>query len=150
MSKVVEAAANAATPENLKTAQTYVDFVKTNLEPLAHQIGVSVEWLWNILVTQARVEAIVMLIILSLLFIKTIIAFIVMAKSFKKATFSNYSSGEEVNRHGIVVFSSGGIGIILSVALFIATPSMMPTIVTGLVNPQFRAIEQIVNFAKNQ
>lgn len=135
------------TPENLEQAQTYIDFVKTNLEPLANQIGVSVEWLWNILVNQARVEAIVMLIVLLFFTVKIAIFATVAIKSLKKATFYNYK-GTVTNRQGYTVYWFGIPAGILSVLLAIATPIMLPTIVTGLVNPQFRAIEKIVEFAK--
>lgn len=169
-----------AKPENLDKAQTYIDFVKNNLEPLAEHLKVSVEWLWGILVKQARVEAIVYLLISIGLFITSVSLAIVFFKAIKKARFgSGYGTpktvyihkktGEEVewdvwyddkkdydvvnasnktNTQGYVAIVSGVMWIIMSIASTVTTATNLKIIVTGLVNPEFRAIEKIVEYAK--
>lgn len=169
-----------AKPENLQKAQSYVDFVKNNLEPLAEHLKVSVEWLWNILVMQARVEAIVYLLICLSMFATTISLSIIFFKSLKKARFgSSYihtdtayihkKTGKVVdwslwydhkqdydvvkvdnktNTQGYIAWFSG-IGLALMILTStITTASSLKVIVTGLVNPEFRAIEKVVEYAK--
>lgn len=144
------------TPEKLKEAQVYVDFVKTNLEPLAEHLKVSVEWLWNILVNQVRVEAIVYLAIIILLTIKASVLLFIAFKSMKKAKFGkgSYSWVSEndryTNTHGYITYWCGAIGAILMVVATITTVSLMPKIVTGLVNPEYGAIERIIQFSKGK
>ena len=170
-----------AQPENLQTAQTYIDFVKNNLEPLAEHLKVSVEWLWNILVMQARVEGIIYLLVCISMFITAFSLYIVFFKNIKKARFGdgyggretiylNKKTGEETdwdgwyknkknyevvktasnktNTAGYISLISGiamGIMLLLSVT---TTTTSVERIVTGLVNPEFRAIEKIVEYAK--
>lgn len=167
-------------PENLQNAQQYVDFVKNNLQPLADHLKVSVEWLWQILVQQARVEAIVYLIIVIVLSVKSIILLTIAYKNWKKARFgSSYAreqtiyihkkTGKEVdwdtwwdkksqydvvktnnstNREGHIAIWAGVSGGLLSLATVVTLTTALPIIVTGLVNPEFRAIEKIVEYAK--
>jgi hypothetical protein len=172
---------NAIKPENLEKAQLYVDFVKNNLEPLAQHLKVSVEWLWNILVMQARVEAIVYLLLSIGMFITTIILSIMFFKNIKKATFKKgYKDTIQTIKHkktGEIIDSltddwghkkdyeitsapnetniSGYISIVTGIAMVfmlltsvVTTASNLKIIVTGLVNPEFRAIEKIVEYAK--
>jgi small-conductance mechanosensitive channel len=166
--------------QNLDQAQTYIDFVKTNLEPLAQQLKVSVNWLWNILVQQARVEAIVYLIICVSMLLTAAFLTRLFFKSFKTATFRNgYSSRyeykhnktggviptlsldwedrknytqveviNETNRDGVISYISGIGAAVLIVAGIVTSSTSLPIIVTGLINPEYRAIEKIVEFAK--
>lgn len=155
-----EAAKEALTkPENLDKAQAYIDFVKQNLEPMAHQLGVSIEWVWNILVQQARVEAVVCLIVIAALVIKLIVLGVVVLRALPKATFYDetkvkYSWGTETRRsfnpniYGKVVTYGGWALLALTFITFVVTSSTLVTAVTGLVNPQYRAIEKIVQFAQ--
>lgn len=168
------------TPEKLNEAQQYIDFVKTNLEPLAQHLKVSVEWLWDILVMQARVEAIVYLIICLSMSITTVSLGFIFFKSLKKATFyriggqSKYvhkKTGKEIpdiydidysemdkyekryeknqtNTHGYVAWTTGVGAALMIFVSSITMASSLERIVTGLVNPEFRAIEKIVEYAK--
>lgn len=167
---------------NLETAQTYIDFVKTNLEPLAQQLKVSVEWLWDILVMQARVEAIIYLVVCVAMFITSLILARVFFKSIKTARFNNGSmrnnqtwyvhekTGKKIkhlgedwdnreryeqvevdnstDRNGWISYISGIGAAFLILVGIITSASSLEVIVTGLVNPQYRAIEKIVEFAK--
>jgi len=169
------------TEQNLNNIQQYVDFVKTNLEPLAQQLKVGVDFLWGVLVKQAQVEAIVYLIISISLALTTFFLTVMFFKFIKKATFGSdyhreYSvykhkkTGKEIstplddwenreqyekfsrervqNRYGTLSIITGiGASIMLLVSI-ITSATNLPIIVTGLVNPEFRAIENIVNFAK--
>lgn len=168
-------------PENLQNAQQYVDFVKNNLQPLADHLKVSVEWLWQILVQQARVEAIVYLIVCLSLTATTIGLSIIFFKHMKKATFkrgySNHTkiythktTGEQIesltddwdnrskytltvepnetNNSGFIAYITGPLLILMIITSLVTTTSSLKIIVTGLVNPEFRAIEKIVEYAK--
>lgn len=168
-------------PENLQQAQQYIDFVKNNLEPLAQHLKVSVDWLWNILVQQARVEAIVYLIICLSMTATTIGLSVIFFKHMKKATFKKgYSNTtkiythkktgdqiesltddwdnrkdytltmtiNETNNAGYISIFSGILMVVMIVTSLVTTASSLKIIVTGLVNPEFRAIEKIVEYAK--
>lgn len=164
---------------NLQNVQTYIDFVKTNLEPLAQQLKVGVDFLWNILVKQAQVEAIVHLIIMASLLITTSILARIFFKNFKDATFGsgiattkwvNKKTGKKVtysfdktgrdedwshetivsntNKHGLISWFTGGSALLMILIGVLTAPASLSIIVTGLVNPEYRAIEKIVEFAK--
>lgn len=167
-------------PENLETTQVYIDFVKNNLEPLAQHLKVGVEWLWDILVMQARVEAISLLIVSIILSIFTAVAMRVFFKNLKnaryvgdfsgrrvvyvhKTTGARISSrlddwenrddytGEEVSRSNKEFYTSvisGIVSLVLLISSLSASLGNLSTIVTGLVNPEFRAIEKVVEYAK--
>lgn len=169
------------TEANLQNVQTYIDFVKTNLEPLAQQLKVGVDFLWSILVNQARVEAIVYLILAVSLLITTTFFVSLFFRSMKNAKFGssygksyiyvhkkdktrtaeyltdvwedrdNYvqvSLEKNTNREGVIAIVSGIVGGLFMITSICVSASSMPTIVTGLVNPEYRAIEKIVEFAK--
>lgn len=167
------------TAENLETTQVYIDFVKNNLEPLAQHLKVGVEWLWDILVMQARVEAISLLVVSIILSIFAAIALRVFFKNLNKARYVPYTSVRTVYKHktnGTTIESrlddwenrdeytaetisnsnkefytalvSGILSILLLIISLSASLSNLSTIVTGLVNPEFRAIEKVVEFAK--
>lgn len=139
------------TAQNLEPAQTYLDFVKNNLEPLAKHLQVSVEWLWDILVMQARVEAIVYLIVLVSLAVTTITVSTIFMKDIKKAKWHKERFdmiGSPMNNEGFTAAITGVLSLILILASLITAGSTTYIIVTGLVNPEYRAIEKIVEFAK--
>lgn len=170
------------TPENLQQAQQYIDFVKNNLQPLAEHLKVGVEWLWQILVNQVRVEAIVYLAIIILLSIKSTTLLVIAFKSFKKARFYNYRSSNETlyihkktgavanwdtwydnknnydvvkadnrtNLQGYLVYWCGISGGVLMLFTAILSACSMPKIVTGLVNPEYGAMERIVQFSQGK
>lgn len=169
------------TPDKLKEAQLYIDFVKNNLQPLADHLKVSVEWLWQILVNQVRVEAIVWLVVLVALSVKGSVLIYIAFKAHKKAKFgSGYGTttvlvhkktGNEIeselddwenrkqykkvirsnktNIHGYITEWAGVAGVALLIISSIVAGVSMPKIVTGLVNPEYGALERIVDFAKN-
>lgn len=172
-----------ATPENLQQTQQYVDFIKTNLQPLADHLKVGIEWLWNILVNQVRVEAIVYLIVIVLLVIKSTTLLIIAYKSLKKATFYKYLSSSErtiyvhkktgevvdwdtwyedkksynikqrentTNIYGYLTYWCGTGGVLLMIFTSILSATAIPKIVTGLVNPQYGALERIVQFSQGK
>lgn len=174
-------ASELAKPENLQTAQQYIDFVKNNLQPLADHLKVSVDWLWNILVQQARVEAIVYLIVCLSMTATSIGLWILFYKNIKKATFkkgysdhkkiyTNKKTGDQIesltddwdnrkdyaltmtpnetNKEGVISWVSGILLIFMIISSVVTTTSSLKIIVTGLVNPEFRAIEKIVEYAK--
>lgn len=173
----VEAVKAVATPDNFDTAQKYINFVKDNLEPLAQQIGVSVEWLWKILVQQARVEAIIYLAVSLSISITAIIFIRMFFKNIKLARWGSYGerkiykhneTGVEVeysdldwskrteydiihiadkaNVESVFTVIGGTVGAVMMLVSIILASSSMQTIVTGLVNPEYRAIEKIVDF----
>lgn len=171
-----------APEKNLENIQTYIDFVKTNLEPLAEQLKVGVDFLWGILVKQAQVEAIVHLVIAASFFVTTAILFRIFFVHFKKGSFGgeftsdkrvvkHKKTGKEIrsilndwehrddyveivipavktDRDGVVAIISGSLCGLMLLTSVIATSSSLPIIVTGLVNPEYRAIEKIIDFAK--
>jgi hypothetical protein len=169
-------------PDKLQETQQYIDFVKNNLAPLAEHLKVSVEWLWQILVNQVRVEAIVYLVIIVMLSIKSAVLLTVAFKSFKKARFGantynpepayiHKKTGEQAdwsawydhkkdydvvrlenktNLHGHLVYWCGIGGVTLGLVTTIIAATVMPKIVTGLVNPEYGAIERIVQFSQGK
>lgn len=169
-------------PENLEKAQTYIDFVKKNLEPLAEHLKVGVDWLWDILVQQVRVEAIVYLIIVILLTVKSIVLLVIAFKALKKAKFrvpygtttayKHKKTGVEIeselddwehrteyqkvyktnktNTSGYVAIWCGIVGVALSVVSAMTMAATLPKIVTGLVNPEYGALERVIEFSKGQ
>lgn len=170
------------TPDKLKDTQQYIDFVKNNLEPLAAHLKVSVQWLWNILVNQVRVEAIVYLVVIIMMAIKSTILLTIAYKAFKKAKFRKGYNGDikiykhkktgqivdwdtwwdkkkdydviiqknETNTQGYIAYWCGAAGVTLALVSTITAAAAMPKIVTGLVNPEYGAIEHIVEFSKGK
>lgn len=142
-----------APEKNLDNIQTYIDFVKTNLEPLAQQLKVGVDFLWNILVKQAQVEAITLLIICVMLSFSAFIAGILFVRSVRLAKWKDAPGYAILNKHpdnhhAIMVWFYGIPTAFLLLSSVIATSTNLPVIVTGLVNPEYRAIEKIIEFAK--
>jgi len=169
------------TKQNLDNIQTYIDFVKTNLEPLAQQLKVGVDFLWGILVKQAQVEAIVYLVIYGLLILTAVGSGFAFFYYFKRAryaddyasnnvTYVNKKTGktygywdfpygedkdkdffklvDKTNKEAYLCTVLGILFVLHLVAVPVTIVSTLPTTVTGLVNPEYRAIEKIVDFAK--
>lgn len=139
------------TKVNIENAQQYVDFVKDNLQPLAEHLKVGVDWLWSILVMQARVEAIVYLIIAVSMTITTAALIRTFFKYLKNTEWhkSSYDLiGGPTNKEGAVALVAGIGSVVMLIATGLTTSNTLYPIVTGLVNPEFRAIEKIVEFAK--
>lgn len=141
------------TPEKLKETQEYIDFVKNNLEPLAGHLKVGVDWLWQILVNQVRVEAIVYLVVIVLMSIKASTLLFIAYKASKKAVFGHgysWEKGVTTNVQGYIVYWCGIGGAVLLAASTLTAAFAMPKIVTGLINPEYGAIERIVQFSQGK
>ncbi len=149
---------------NLDKTQEYVDFIKTNLEPLAKYLKVSIEWLWHIIVQQARVEAITYIVVGIVLSLVSIGLFMFGMKTLKRMSYQEDETEYNYEKHAAVKtgrkVTKYASGIELAVIPLIASGIIMaanvttfvinaPVVVTGLVNPEYRAIEKIVEFAHN-
>lgn len=55
---------------------------------------------------------------------------------------------QKTDRNGVVAIVSGCLCALMLLISVISTSTSLPIIVTGLVNPEYRAIEKIVEFAK--
>ena len=129
--------ATAATQGVLNTVDTsavskqlYTD-VKAGIVGLADGLKVSAENVWNILVKQQLVESITWLIVNLLFLIAIIIVWICWNKSKDQEEW-------------------WGIPVILTILQLTVLAFSINGIVTGFVNPEYGAIEDIISFIKNK
>lgn len=112
------------------------------LEKLANKLGTTTEYLWGILVSQAKIDAI------TTIFQYLIIAIfgIVLYKLNKRFRIEkdNYTTYEKHDYIGFIMASCFGIWCILS---FIAFLSIGNT-VNGLLNPEYWALNEILESIK--
>lgn len=114
----------------------YTD-IKTGISALAGGLKVGAEHVYEVLVRQQLVNAIVSLIVFvaSVIFLRATIKYAM--KAIEKE--EDGSDGEAA----MVVF-----GNLLSVLMFLVAVCHIDTIVTGFVNPEYGAIETIIDIVK--
>ena len=118
------------------------------LEALAAKLETTVEYLWAVLVQQARVEAII-----DLVFIAVMMLFWVALYFWHKHCLKPIQS----NSYGEDNLYEKGDGIIGAVTFFIALFVLLftviaifqiPDIITGFINPEYAALKEILNTIK--
>lgn len=116
------------------------------LQNLAAELGTTVEYLWGVLIVQAKVSAITNIGFVVFTIIFTLILYRVHLYFSKvkvwgddtKYTKSGYSHYE-----GIILVPMG-LMVFLNFVLLITSISLIPDIVTTLVNPEYWALEQVL------
>ena len=134
--------AKQAVKDGVNTVDTSGNFkmiytdIKTGISALASGLKVGAEHVYEVLIKQQLVDAIVWLIFLiaSILFLKTTIKYAMKAIEKNKP-----SEGE-----ALMTF----FGNLLAIILFIIGLFHIDVIVTGFVNPEYGAIETIIDIVK--
>lgn len=118
------------------------------LEELAAKLGTTIEYLWNVLVRQATIDAIIKIIFVAIITICGIILYRYHIKFSKRDenghnTYNSgcYDSGEDLSMTMILA------AIIWGIAFVIAC-STIPGIITGFLNPEYFALQHILSLIK--
>jgi len=108
------------------------------IEDMAMKLGTTVEYLWAVLVSQAIVSSVTRLCILSVL---VVICYLVYRQLFVRRTLKDYDDHDD--RMTLIAVRIGfGVVVLL---VFVATALIIPTVVTGFVNPEYWALQKILN-----
>ena len=110
------------------------------LSAMATKIVTTTEYLWRVLVGQAPISAMINIAIVLILIGVTYVAYRVMRKmqTLYKADRSEYE-------YEIAYSASWAFLLVLCVVSLIVVPCSMENIVTGLFNPEYWALKQIIN-----
>lgn len=106
------------------------------LEQLALKLGVTVEYLWAVMVKQAMINSIID-IAMSILLILTNVAFF---KLYKKQSKDDYGDIKYIEAYAI----GGLLLIVLDAVMFFSIGSIL----TGFLNPEYWALNQILEKLK--
>ena len=111
------------------------------LEQLAEKMGTTVEYLWDILIYQAHIQAITVLIQFVIIFIATYFLFKLHIR-FNKQTDDKHSVYYEHEEAVIIpmVFAGIVMAVLIIVAFF-----CISDIVNGFFNPEYWALQRILN-----
>lgn len=113
--------------------------IQKMLETLATKFGTTVEKLWDVLVTQARIEAVCNTVYLAVL-ITVWFFFIKFVRRFIQWQKDASDEGMYVAGFALVVLGSH----LLTILTGFGGYSMVSTIITGFFNPEFWALKQII------
>jgi hypothetical protein len=102
------------------------------LEQLAAKLGTTVDHLWQVLIAQARVEAISECIIFGVIFLLLIPAWIVSFKCYKKNK-DDFDSG-------VIFMPVGAVTLFFLIVLCMSFTG----IITGFYNPEYFALKEIL------
>ncbi len=114
------------------------------LEQLAEKLGTTTEYLWGVLITQAKVSAIIDLIYIVLVSIIGVIIYKV-----HKHLMKENENGD--TRYYILEDSAVIPMFIVSIVwsvLFIVCFFSLGNIISGLINPEYWALEQVLDIVK--
>lgn len=129
----------SAQPE-LTKEKVYQD-VKEVLTQLGSALKVGSEHVYGVLVLQQVTKGVIWIII----FVVSIILLLISYNQFQKLEFDNYDSIEPKKIvHLVFSIVTGVIGVII----FIAAMFHVDTMVTGIINPEYGAIKEIVNLIR--
>ena len=109
------------------------------LEQLAIKLGTTTEYLWNVLISQARISAITDLIYIILISIIGIIIYKVHKKLMKEEKYDYY---EEPLIAVMVIIS------LVWAILFIAFFFSIGNIINGFLNPEYWALKEVLSVVK--
>jgi len=114
------------------------------IEQLAQKLGTTAEYLWSVLVAQAKVEAIIGIALVSSTILLTVLLIYLHNKFSKESNeeMSIYYDKEEI------VIIPMVIGAITVFILIIASLCSIGTIITGLTNPEYWALKEVLNSIK--
>jgi low temperature requirement protein LtrA len=107
------------------------------IEDMAMKLGTTVEHLWGVLVSQAVVSSVTRL---GIFFILGFVCYLLFKHLFVRHTLKDYDDDEKMTLIAIRI----GFGVAV-IGVFVAAILIIPTIVTGFVNPEYWALERIVN-----
>lgn len=112
------------------------------LEKLATKLGITVEYLWTVLVRQAYMEGIVYLV---WFFVLILFSLIGIPKSIKwvKGLPQDETFGYDVQ----YIFAMVGLAVLFAIVIF-SIPSMFSDGIQRLLNPEYFALEKILNVLK--
>lgn len=104
------------------------------IQELADRLGTTVEYLWGVLIQQAPIDACTKLTAILLL----ALALVVMAVYAYRKTWSDEDSKDQVI--AVVLVLAGMVGMIT----FLVSLGSIPSIISGLFNPEYWALKQIL------
>ncbi len=130
--------------ENLP-AEIYGD-IKNAIIAIAEGLKVPAEMLLQAIIKQGVVDSISKLCIIIFLLVVAIIVTRIFLPFWKKYFNSSYSSDGEDFFCAISIFLT----IVLWIAFFVTTLNNVNNIVTGFVNPEYRAIEMVLDLIKEK
>ncbi len=107
------------------------------LDVLADRFGTTAAHLWEVLVRQAYVEAVTMLLIIGALWFASVVSIFVASRLTKSPTWID----EDLAVPGAIAFSVSAAFLVAGAAIFLAEIS---SIVTGFVNPEYFALQEIL------
>ena len=112
------------------------------LSQLAEKLGTTTEYLWGVLIKQARIEAITGILDI-ILFIALLIPFYIYIKWFSKHYRKLYDNDTEILHWFITVI----VGIIMVIWFFVCICDIN-NIITALNNPEYWALKQVMSLVK--
>lgn len=112
------------------------------LNQLATKLNTTVEHLWGVLVNQASIESISYIVLYGMAFIMMIVFFII---AYKTAPLAEWNNG---NKFSVIVVSSGVLGTIILVVAAATVVDCFPSMVSGLFNPEYWALEKVTRLLK--
>lgn len=111
------------------------------LQQLANKMGTTVQYLWSVLIKQARVSAITDLITLSITILLAYAIFRIHLKlSFTKGT-SSHCKYDDNEAYGIIML----VGTITIAAMLLIHLCFMGDTINGFFNPEYWALKEILD-----
>lgn len=119
------------------------------LEQLANKMGTTSEYLWNILLRQASIDATITLIQYALLAIAGIALYKIhlrLSKPIKSDTYgSDWDSYSDNDFYGVIMVASLIVYSILIIAAFFCVGS----VINGYFNPEYWALDRLLDAVKS-
>lgn len=119
-----------------KLVDKYIDKVESSITAIAQSLKQPAEHVYKILIKQQSVKSWVRLFTLPILAI-FVLSF------FYSLKYSKWDEGPDNDAAGLCIISG-----ILSIITFIALICFLETIITGLINPEYGAIQEILSVFK--
>lgn len=113
------------------------------LEKLASKLGTTTEYLWGVLLKQARISAIESLLFILFVYAMAVLLIVLNKKFSKKKSNSTYAAtiySENESVEWIMIIST-----VIWVILFISSLFSCSNAIDGFLNPEFWALNQITN-----
>ena len=108
------------------------------LEQLSEKLGTTTEYLWGVLINQAKVEIITFLVMLSILILTSIFYARYIKWLFDEET--DHTGDSEIT-HSIIVTTLG----VFNLVYFIFIVTLIPKFVSAIFNPEYWAINEILS-----
>lgn len=131
---------------NTQDLSSSIDLIKQELAPLAEKLGQGAEWTFEIYVRQVYVEAVIAGFIGVVLFTMAFIGYKSMRYPLNISEEENFQPSDETKDRLVSVFVFGLVlAFISGVGIIIWMTVGAPQIIQALINPEYRAIELLVN-----